>query len=85
MSGRAVLGRVLADLGATFLVSTVGEPDPGRPVGGVLIHDPQDTPARLPGAIVLGVGVYGAPQVTTLVERAAALGAAAVIVRAPIA
>lgn len=89
MSGRghgaAPLGRVLADLGSTFIVSTVGEPDPARPVGGVLIHDPQDTPARLPGAIVLGVGVYGADGVATLVERAAGLGAAAVIVRAPIA
>ncbi|NGO76519.1 PucR family transcriptional regulator [Streptomyces sp. YC504] len=85
MSGRAPLGRVLADLGSTFIVSTVGEPDPARPVGGVLIHDPHDAPARLPGAIVLGVGIYGADEVVGLVEWAAVLGAAAVIVRAPIA
>ncbi|MEV0091246.1 helix-turn-helix domain-containing protein [Streptomyces sp. NPDC050738] len=85
MSGRVVLGRVLADLGSTFIVDTVGEPDPARPVGGVLIYDPQDAPAQLPGAIVLGVGVYDAEDVTTLVERVAGLGAAAVVVRAPIA
>ncbi|WP_233416184.1 hypothetical protein [Streptomyces sp. N35] len=85
MSGRAPLGRVLADLGSTFIVSTVGEPDAARPVGGVLIHDPHDAPARLPGAIVLGVGIHGAAEAGGLVEWAAVLGAAPVIVRAPIA
>lgn len=82
---RSVLGRILTDLGSTLVEVVAGEPDPTRPVGGVLIHDPQDEPTRLPDAVVLGVGVYGADQVAALVERAAGLGAAAVIVRSPVA
>ncbi|WP_406385745.1 hypothetical protein [Streptomyces sp. NBC_01618] len=35
----------------------------------VLIQDPLDEPARLPGAVVLGVGVYGAEPVAALVDR----------------
>ncbi|MEV7779544.1 helix-turn-helix domain-containing protein [Kitasatospora sp. NPDC088351] len=84
-TARAVLGRILTDLGSTLVEVVAGDPDPVRPVGGVLIHDPMDEPARLPGAVVLGVGVAGAPAVAALVERAAGLGAAAVIVRSPVA
>ncbi|MEV5751722.1 helix-turn-helix domain-containing protein [Actinoallomurus sp. NPDC052308] len=80
-----VLGRILTDLGSTLVEVVAGEPDPARPVGGVLIHDARDEPARLPGAVVLGVGVYGADQVVALVQRAAGLGATAVIVRSPVA
>jgi hypothetical protein len=43
----AVLGRILADLGSTLIEPVVGDPDPARPVGGVLIHHPLDEPARL--------------------------------------
>ena len=82
---RAVLGRILTDLGSTLIEVVAGEPDPTRAVSGVLIHDPMDEPTRLPGAVVLGVGVHGAGQVTALVERAAGLGAAAVMVRSPVA
>lgn len=81
---RAVLGRILSDLGSTLIEVVAGEPDPARTVSGVLIHDPLDEPTRLPGAVVLGVGVYGAEQVAALVERAAGLGAAAVMVRSPV-
>ncbi|MFF9349449.1 PucR family transcriptional regulator [Streptomyces sp. NPDC014734] len=81
---RAVLGRILDDLGSTLIDVVAGEADPARTVTGVLIQDPLDEPARLPGAVVLGVGVYGAEPVAALVDRAAGLGAAAVVVRAPV-
>jgi DNA-binding PucR family transcriptional regulator len=81
---RASLGRILADLGATLVEVVAGRPDPALPVTGVLIHDRLDEPSRLPGAVVLGVGVYGADEVAALVEHAAGLGAAAVVVRSPV-
>ncbi|MFF8418670.1 helix-turn-helix domain-containing protein [Streptomyces sp. NPDC015680] len=81
---RAVLGRILNDLGSTLIEVLAGEADPARAVTGVLIQDPLDEPARLPGAVVLGVGVYGAGPVAALVDRAAKLGAAAVVVRSPV-
>ncbi|WP_026411599.1 PucR family transcriptional regulator [Actinomadura oligospora] len=80
-----VLGRILADLGSTLVEVAAGDPDPARPVAGVLIHDPHDEPARLPGAVVLGVGVHGPGPVAELVARAADLDAAAIIVRSPVA
>ncbi|MEV4259203.1 PucR family transcriptional regulator, partial [Spirillospora sp. NPDC049652] len=80
-----VLGRILADLGSTLVEVAAGDPDPARPVTGVLIHDPHDDPVRLPGAVVLGVGVIGAGPVAALLDRAADLDAAAIIVRSPVA
>ncbi|MER8047689.1 helix-turn-helix domain-containing protein [Streptomyces sp. NPDC094032] len=80
-----VLGRVLTDLGSTLVELAAGTPDPSRPVRGVLIHDPLEEPARWPGAVVLGVGVAGAASVAALTRQAAALGAAAVVVRSPVA
>lgn len=79
-----MLGRILNDLGSTLIEVLAGEADPARTVTGVLIQDPLDEPARLPGAVVLGVGVYGAGPVAALVDRAAGLGAAAVVVRSPV-
>ncbi|MEV8454166.1 helix-turn-helix domain-containing protein [Streptomyces sp. NPDC052095] len=81
---RAVLGRIINDLGSTLIEVVAGEADPARAVTGVLIQDPRDEPARLPGAVVLGVGVYGAGPVAALVDTAAGLGAAAVVVRSPV-
>ncbi|MER5503646.1 PucR family transcriptional regulator, partial [Streptomyces sp. NPDC002466] len=81
---RAVLGRIIDDLGSTLIEVAAGEVDPARTVTGVLIQDPLDEPARLPGAVVLGVGVYGAGPVAGLVDRAHGLGAAAVVVRSPV-
>lgn len=81
---RAVLGRILDDLGSTLIDVVAGEADPSTAVTGVLIQDPLDEPAGLPGAVVLGVGVYGAGPVASLVERAAGLGAVAVVVRSPV-
>src|SRR5512139_1869416 len=82
---RASLGRILADLGSTLVETVAGRPDPALPVTGVLIHDRLDEPSGLPGAVVLGVGVYGAEQVAALVDHAAGLAAAAVVVRSPVA
>ncbi|WP_344613701.1 helix-turn-helix domain-containing protein [Dactylosporangium salmoneum] len=84
-SPRAVLGRILTDLGSTLVEVVAGRADPARPVTGVLIHDPGDESARLPGAVVLGVGVYGAENVAALVGQARAVGAAALVVRSPVA
>ncbi|WP_433605211.1 helix-turn-helix domain-containing protein [Dactylosporangium sp. CA-139114] len=84
-SPRAVLGRILTDLGSTLVELVAGRADPDRPVTGVLIHDPGDESARLPGAVVLGVGVYGAEPVAALIGHARAIGAAALVVRSPVA
>ncbi|WP_433088875.1 PucR family transcriptional regulator [Dactylosporangium sp. CA-052675] len=84
-SPRAVLGRILTDLGSTLVELVAGRADPDRPVSGVLIHDPGDESARLPGAVVLGVGVYGAEPVAALIGHARAIGAAALVVRSPVA
>ncbi|MYW02716.1 PucR family transcriptional regulator, partial [Streptomyces sp. SID3343] len=81
---QAVLGRIIDDLGSTLFEVVAGVPDHERQVTGVLIHDPRDEPARLPGAIVLGVAVYDAEAVTALVRRAGELGAVAVVVRGPV-
>ncbi|MEZ0114456.1 hypothetical protein ABH920_008490 [Catenulispora sp. EB89] len=77
------LGRIISDLGSTLVEVVAGRPDPDVAVAGVLIHDRLDEPSRLPGAIVLGVGVYGTDQVAALVDHAHGLGAAAVMVRSP--
>ncbi|WP_433064969.1 PucR family transcriptional regulator [Dactylosporangium sp. CS-033363] len=81
---RAVLGRILTDLGSTLVEVVAGPADPARAVTGVLIHDPGDPSARLPGAVLLGVGVYGAEGVAALVGQARAMDAAAVVVRSPV-
>src|SRR4051794_4851044 len=81
---QAVLGRIIDDLGSTLFEVVAGVPDHDRRVTGLLIHDPHDEAARLPGAILLGVAVYGADAVTALVRHAGGLGAVAVVVRGPV-
>lgn len=81
---RVALSRIISDLGSTLVEVVAGRPDPGVAVAGVLIHDRLDEPSRLPGAIVLGVGVYGPDHVAGLVDHAHGLGAAAVVVRSPV-
>ncbi|MFD9607194.1 hypothetical protein ACFVRD_24910 [Streptomyces sp. NPDC057908] len=39
---RAVLGRILNDLGSTLIEVVAGQADPARTVSGVLIQDPLD-------------------------------------------
>ncbi|MGI5500332.1 PucR family transcriptional regulator [Lentzea sp. CA-135723] len=70
------LTRVLDDLGTTLIDLVRG--DPGRTVGGVVIHDPDDDQVP-PSALVLGVGVR---EPAELLGRLA--GAAALVVRGPV-
>ncbi len=80
---RASLGRVLEDLGDSFLELVAGDPEHEGEIGGIVIHDPDDEPVQPPGALVLGVGV---PSVALpdLVRDAGRQGAIGLIVRAPV-
>lgn len=82
---RASLGRVLDDLGAALLDLAYGDPDRAPDIGGVVIHDPADVPALPPGALVLGVGVTDPADVGALLGSLGAQGAAALVLRAPVA
>ncbi|WP_298887837.1 CdaR family transcriptional regulator [uncultured Serinicoccus sp.] len=79
----ATVGRILDDLGSTFLRPLVLG-SPGRAVEGVVIHDPLDDQHGPASPVVLGVGVSGAEQVAELADRAGARGAALLIVREPV-
>jgi DNA-binding PucR family transcriptional regulator len=83
VTSRATLGRVLDHLGTTLLDLAAGDPGCVPEIGGVVIHDPLDEPALPPGALVLGVGVSGAAEISELLKRIAADGGAGLIVRAP--
>ncbi len=87
---RTSLRRVLDDLGRTVLEVVSGPSEAaavdgvsGR-VGGVVIHDPHDEPMLPPRAIVLGVGVSGSAQITTLLGDLADRNVAALVIRAPV-
>ncbi|GAA5113181.1 helix-turn-helix domain-containing protein [Alloalcanivorax gelatiniphagus] len=80
---RASLGRLIDDLGATFL--DVAHGDAGtQHIGGVAIHDPLDPPVLPPSALVLGVGVDTADQVVALLGALGREHAAALVLRAPV-
>ncbi|WP_055505509.1 PucR family transcriptional regulator [Nonomuraea pusilla] len=79
---RASLGRILHDLGSTVLDVAASPGDLDAEVTGVHIHDPFDEPLVQPGAIVLGVGVRGAPEISALLQSAR--GAAGVVVKLPV-
>src|SRR6478735_12631072 len=81
---RASLGRVLDDLGATLLDLVHGDADGADDLGGVVIHDPVDTPVLPHNALVLGVGVDGPDTVVGLLEELGQAGAAGLVVRAPV-
>ncbi|MER7070267.1 helix-turn-helix domain-containing protein [Terrabacter sp. NPDC000476] len=81
---RASLGRVLQDLGDSFLELVAGDAEREREIGGIVIHDPDDEPVHPPGALVLGVGVPRA-ALPGLVRDAGRRGATGVVVRAPVA
>ena len=80
---RASLGRVLEDLGDSFLELVAGDPEHEGEIGGIVIHDPDDEPVQPPGALVLGVGVPSA-ALPDLVRDAGRQGAIGLIVRAPV-
>lgn len=81
---RAGLGRVLDDLGTTLLELVHGDPEWAPDISGIAIHDPIDAPALPPNALVLGVGVHGAPDVVQLLGDLGRQGAAGLVVRAPV-
>ncbi|MGW5238723.1 PucR family transcriptional regulator [Monashia sp. NPDC004114] len=81
---RANLGRVLHDLGDSFLELVAGDPAHDGEIGGIVIHDPDDEPVQPPAALVLGVGVRSA-ALPDLVRNAGRQGAVGLIVRAPVA
>ena len=81
---RASLGRLLDDLGATFLELAHGDAALQQQIGGVAIHDPVDPPALPPSALVLGVGVDTAEAVVELLGTLGREGAAALVLRAPV-
>jgi DNA-binding PucR family transcriptional regulator len=72
------LGRVLDDLGSVLLEPLAGVKK--QQVGGVVIHDPQDTSAFPEQAVVLGVGVRDVPELLIEYGRR---GAQALVVRLP--
>jgi hypothetical protein len=79
------LRRVLDDLGATLLDLVHGEPDASGPVGGVAIHDPLDEPVLPQHAVVLGVGLRDPAEIAAQLRSLGRHGAAALVVRAPVA
>ncbi|TDD69267.1 PucR family transcriptional regulator [Jiangella aurantiaca] len=81
---RATLGRVLDDLGSTLLEVVAGRVDPGRSVGGVVIHDPLDPPAMPDDALVLGVGLAASAEIADVVRAVAAEGAVGLVLRVPV-
>ncbi|TDC54589.1 PucR family transcriptional regulator [Jiangella ureilytica] len=81
---RATLGRVLDDLGSTLLEVVAGRVDPGRSVGGVVIHDPLDPPSMPADALVLGVGLAAPDEIAEVVRAVAAEGAVGLVLRVPV-
>lgn len=82
--GRSSLGRVYDDLGVTLLEIAHGRIDAARDVGGAVIHDPADEPVYPRDAIVLGVGVQDAAQLTALLADLGPHSVAALVVRSPV-
>ncbi|GAB2458570.1 helix-turn-helix domain-containing protein [Nocardioides hungaricus] len=81
---RASLGRVLDDLGATLLDLVHGDAERADEIGGVVIHDPVDTPVLPPHALVLGVGVEEPDDVVALLKELGAAGTEGLVLRAPV-
>ncbi|MCA2184332.1 PucR family transcriptional regulator [Nonomuraea cavernae] len=81
----STLGRILDDLGSTFLdiVASPGEMD--VEVATVQIYDPLDDQIVPPGTILLGVGVEGADRIRELLTTLGPMGAAGLVVKSPVA
>ncbi|MFJ6700329.1 PucR family transcriptional regulator [Streptomyces sp. NPDC091272] len=75
---------MLEDLGPSLLDLVHGNPGLADDVGGVVIHDPGDEVSYPSQAIVLGVGVYGAGEISRLLMELSTYGAAALVVRGPV-
>ncbi|WP_027928482.1 PucR family transcriptional regulator [Amycolatopsis benzoatilytica] len=79
------LGRVLEALGDVLLEPVAVGRDTRRHLGGVVIHDPHEDAEFPAQAVVLGVGVREPGEIAQLLHTARAHGAAALVVRAPVA
>jgi len=79
------LGRVLEALGDVLLEPVAVGRDTRRQLGGVVIHDPHDDAEFPAQAVVLGVGVREPGEIARLLYAARDHGAAALVVRAPVA
>lgn len=78
------VGRILADLGATFLRAVV-TPDPSRALDGVVIHDPLDAQQWPESPVVLAVGTPAdGDALHDTVESVGSRGGAVLIVREPV-
>ncbi|TDD42494.1 PucR family transcriptional regulator [Nonomuraea terrae] len=82
--GLTTLGRILDDLGSTFLDVVDAPGDMDAEVATVQIYDPLDELSAPPGTILLGVGVQGGEHISELLVALAELGAAGLVVKSPV-
>lgn len=78
------LGRVLQNLGPTFLTVRAGDVRPARPVTGVGFHDAVDPLPVAEGQIVLAPGLTDASATAALLRAVGERDACAVVVREPV-
>jgi hypothetical protein len=81
---QASLGRVLDNLGTTFLELVHGDPEQGGPIGGVAIHDPLEELTLPQHALVLGVGIRQPQDIIQLLGELGRQDAAGLVLRAPV-
>lgn len=79
------LGHLVERLGSTLLAPEAGHADSSRTVNSVVLYDPADPPRISEGALVLGVGINGQHDLLSRIPELAEAGAAALIVREPVA
>lgn len=80
----ASLGRVLDDLGETFLELVAGDRDVTGDIGGIAIHDPLEEPDFPQRALVLGVGLNDPEDVVRLLATLGRQAAVGLVLRAPV-
>lgn len=78
------LSRVLEDLGPTLLDPVCLKADLDSAIGGVVIHEPQETQEYPPRAVVLGVSARDSAEIAQLLGELQGHGVAALIVRGPV-
>ena len=81
---RATLARVIKDLGDPFLEVVAGDPSSRNELSEIVVHDARHETSLRPGAVVLGVGVYGSEETAALLTSLGQHDAAALIVRSPV-
>jgi hypothetical protein len=84
LPSRALLGRVLDDLGSTLLSVAAGAADPLVPIGGVVIWDSADRPELPLGAMVLGIGLRDPVEIIRTIGEIGEAKASSLVLRAPV-